>query len=130
MVLAAKLEGLKDQPAIGPFMIGTTKVIPNISGVYHRGEALGLYLQVYNAGIDQTTLRPAVDVEYVLVKDGRELGRQAEDWHGMGNTTERLILTRLIDTRSLAPGAYEMQVRIGDRVTGQSLSPSAKFTVK
>ena len=103
--------------------------MPNISGVYHRGEPVGLYLQVYNSGIDQTTLRPAVDVEYALLKDGKELGKQGEDWRGMGNTTERLILTRLIDTHALATGEYEIQIRIRDRVTGQTLLPSAKFRV-
>lgn len=130
IVLAAKLENLKDRPAVGPFMIGTTKVIPNISGLYHRGDPVGLYLQVYNSGIDQTTLWPSVDVEYALLKDGKELSRQAEDWRGTGNTTERLILTRLIDTHTLAAGEYEIQIHIRDRVTGQTLSPSAKFSIK
>jgi hypothetical protein len=32
-------------------------------------------------------------------------------------------------TSNLAPGEYEVAIRIRDRVTGQSLSPSQKFTV-
>lgn len=129
LVLAAKLENLSNQPAVGQFVIGQTKVIPNISGVYHRGEPVGVYMQIYNAGIDQTTLRPSVDVEYVLMKDGKELGKQTEDWSGMGNAGQRLTLARLIDTRSLASGDYELQVRIRDRVNGQQLAPSEKFSV-
>jgi len=129
MILAAKLESLVDQPAVGQFVIGTTKVIPNVSGVYKRGQPVGLYLQVYNAGIDQTTLRPSVDVEYSLMKDGKELGKQSEDWKGMSDSGQRLTLARLIDTRNLGPGEYEVAIRIRDRVTGQSLSPSQKFTV-
>ena len=62
---------------MGQFVIGTTKVIPNVARVYRRGQPVGVYLQVYNAGIDQTTLRPSVDVEYALIKDGKELGKQA-----------------------------------------------------
>ncbi len=110
-------------------MIGQTKVIPNVSGVYHRGAPVGLYLQVYNAGIDQTTLRPSVDVEYVLLKGGKELGKQSEDWRGAGEASQRLTLARLIDTRALPPGDYEVQVRIRDRVSGQELSPTGKFSV-
>jgi GWxTD domain-containing protein len=129
LVLAAKLESLIDQPAVGQFVIGQTKVIPNVSGIYQKGQPVGVYLQVYNAGIDQTTLRPSVDVEYALLKDGKELGKQAEDWRGMSDSGQRLTLARLIDTRQLPPGEYELAVRIRDRVSGQALAPSAKFTV-
>ena len=129
LVLAAKLESLIDQPAVGQFVIGQTKVIPNVSGIYRRGQPVGVYLQVYNAGIDQTTLRPSVDVEYSLMKDGKEIGKQAEDWHGMSDSGQRLTLARLIDTRALPPGEYELAIRIRDRVSGQALAPAAKFTV-
>jgi GWxTD domain-containing protein len=129
MILAAKLESLQDQPAVGQFVIGTTKVIPNVSAVYHRGQPVGVYLQIYNAGIDQTTLRPSVDVEYALMKDGKEVGKQAEDWKGLSDSGQRLTLARLIDTRQLPVGDYEVAIRIRDRVTGQSLSPSQKFSV-
>lgn len=130
LVLAAKLENISgDQPAVGQFIIGQAKVIPNVSGTYRRGEAIGVYMQIYNAGIDQTTLRPSVDVEYALTKGGKDVGKQSEDWTGIGNSGQRLTLARLIDSRGLAPGDYELQIRIRDHVTGQQLSPSAKFTV-
>ena len=129
LVLATKLEDLGDQPAVGQFVIGQQKVIPNVSGVYRRGHPVGVYLQVYNAGIDQTTLRPSVDVEYVLLKDGKELGKQAEDWRGMSDSGQRLTLAKLIDTQRLASGDYELAIRIHDRVSGQALTPSAKFSV-
>jgi GWxTD domain-containing protein len=129
IVLAAKLENMDRGAAVGPFNIGTTKVIPNLSATYHRSEPVGVYLQVYNTGIDQTTLRPAADVEYVLLKDGKEISRQAEDWRQINDAAERLTLTRLIDTRTLTPGEYAIQINIRDHVSGQTISPSAKFTV-
>ena len=129
LVLASKLESLGDQPAVGQFVIGQAKVIPNVSGIYHRGQPLGVYLQIYNAGIDQTTLRPAVDVEYVLMKDGKEVGKQPENWQGMSDAGQRLTLARLIDSQRLAPGDYELTIRIRDRVSGQALTPAAKFTI-
>ena len=128
LVLAAKLQGLGDQLP-GMFTIGQYKVIPNLAGVFHRGESVGIYMQVYNAGIDQTTLRPAVDVEYVLSKDGKEVGKMAEDWRGMSDAGQRLTLARLLDSSKLPVGDYEITVRIRDQVSGQSLTPSAKFTI-
>ena len=129
LILASKLEGLGDQPAVGMFTIGNVKVIPNVSGSYHRGSQVGIYMQIYNAGIDQTTLRPSVDVDYVLMKDGKEIFKQAEDWRGHSDSGQRLTLARLIDSRSLNPGDYVIDVRVRDRVSGQSLVQTAKFTI-
>ncbi len=129
LVLAVKLEGLGDQPAVGMFTIGNVKVIPNVSGTFHRGSPVGVYMQIYNAGIDQTTLRPAVDVEYALMKDGKELGKQLEDWRGNSEAGQRLTLSKLIDSRGLTPGDYSVEVRVRDHVSGQSLVQSAKFAI-
>ena len=128
LVLAVKLQALNDQLP-GMFSIGPYKVLPNVAGVYKRGQDVGIYMQIYNAGIDQTTLRPSVDVEYVLTKDGKELFKQAEDWRGLSDGGQRLTLARLLPTQNLAPGEYEVGVRVRDKVSGQSLSPSSKFTV-
>jgi GWxTD domain-containing protein len=129
LVLAARLQNISDQPSVGQFTIGNFKVIPNLSGNYHHGEPLGVYLQVYNAGIDQTTLRPSVDVDYVVLKGGKEVGKITEDWKGLSDAGQRLTLAKLLTTERLSPGEYEMQVRIRDRVSGQSATPSAKFTI-
>jgi GWxTD domain-containing protein len=129
LMLAARLEGLGDQPAVGQFVIGQIKAIPNISATYHRGSPLGLYMQVYNAGIDQTTLRPSVDVEYVFTQNGKEIGKIPETWQGLSDAGQRLTLAKLFSTDKLAPGKYQVTVRIRDRVSTQQLSPSAEFTI-
>jgi len=129
IVLAAKLEDLSGQVGGGPFVIGTTKVIPNLTGDFKQGHQVGIYLQVYNAAVDQTLLRPAVDVEYVLLKDGKELSNQVEDWRTIDDAGQRLTLRRLIDSRSLALGEYKIQVRIHDRITNQTITPETSFRV-
>ena len=129
LILASVLQQVSDMPQSRQFVIGDKKVIPNLSATYHRGAPVGVYMQIYNAGIDQTTLRPSVDVEYVLLKDGKELGRQIEDWRGASAAGERLTLARLIDSKGLTQGDYAIEVRARDRVSGQSLAQSAKFTI-
>jgi GWxTD domain-containing protein len=129
LVLAVRLEAIGDKLPSEMFLIGQNKVIPNVSGIYHRGSDVGIYMQVYNAGIDQTTLRPSVDVEYVLLKDGKEIGKQTEDWSGMSDAGQRLTLARLLPTAGLVPGDYKIEIRIRDRVSGQALAPSAEFTL-
>ena len=128
LIICAVLQQ-SDDPSARQFMIGDQKVIPNISGRFHRGSPVGLYLQIYNAGTDQTTLRPSVDVEYTLLKDGKEISRQSEDWRNVKTTGERLMLSHLFDSRGLAPGSYAIEARVKDQVGGTALVEKAGFDV-
>lgn len=129
LVLASVLEQVADVPASRQFVIGDKKVIPNLTATYRRGAPIGVYMQIYNAVIDQTTLRPSVDVAYVLIKDGKEIGKQVEDWRGNSDSGRRLTVARLVDSRGLNPGEYAIEVRVRDHVSGQNLVQSANFTI-
>ncbi|MFN2500600.1 MAG: GWxTD domain-containing protein [Pyrinomonadaceae bacterium] len=129
LVLTSKLRTTTERDIGQQFVIGNAKVIPNLSSIYRQGEEVGLYLQIYNAGIDQTTLRPAVDVDYILSKDGKELLRQKEDWNGLSDSGQRLTLARLLPTTVMPLGEYELKVQIKDRVGGQIIENKGKFTI-
>jgi hypothetical protein len=129
LVLATRLYNTTEKDIGGSFIIGDKKVIPNIAGNFKKGQEIGVYLQVYNSGIDQTTLRPSVEVEYVLLKDGKELLKQPENWEGLSDSGQRLTLARLLPTTQLTPGNYEIKIKINDRVNNQYLEPSEKFTI-
>lgn len=132
LILASKLRSTTDADIGGRFIIGNAKVIPNLSGVYKRGQPVGVYLQVYNAEIDQTTLRPGVDVSYILMKNGKVVLEQKEDWSGLSDSGQRLTLARLLPTAGLSLGEYELKIRITDNVGKErrTLEPTAKFTIK
>lgn len=129
LILASKLRSTTERDIGGMFIIGDAKVIPTLSSEIQQGQELGVYLQVYNAGIDQTTLRPAVDVNYILLKDGKEVLRQPENWEGLSDAGQRLTLARLLPTTQMPAGDYEVKIRIKDKVGGQTLEPSAKFKI-
>lgn len=134
LVMASKLRSTTDKDIGQSFVIGNAKVIPNLSGIYRQGQEVGLYMQVYNAGIDQTTLRPAVDVTYILTKDGKELLKTPEDWSGLSDSGQRLTLARVLPTTSMPTGDYELKVLVKDRVPGsdgklQTIENKGKFTI-
>ena len=129
LVLASTLRGTDERDIGAMFVIGGAKVIPNLEGVYQKGQDVGIYLQVYNAGIDQTTLRPAVDVQYVLTKDGKEVLKQEEDWSGLSDSGQRLTLARLLPTAILDSGDYEIKVLTKDLVGGQVIENKGKFRI-
>ena len=134
LILASTLRSTTERDIGGSFVIGTAKVIPNLAATYKRGQDVGVYLQVYNAGIDQTTLRPAVDVDYVLMKGGKEVLSQKENWEGLSDAGQRLTLARLLPTDKMPAGDYELKIKIRDRIPNsegkiQTLEPTAKFTI-
>lgn len=132
MILTSKLRSTTDRDIGGMFIIGNAKVIPNLSGTFRQGEEVGVYMQVYNSEIDQTTLRPAVDVNYILMKDGKEVLRQAEDWSGLSDSGQRLTLARLLPTTLLTPGDYEVKIQVKDKVRAEGqplIENKAKFTI-
>ena len=129
LILASKLYTTTDRDIGGMFVIGGAKVIPNLSGVYKRGQDIGVYMQIYNAGIDQTTLRPSVDVDYILTKGGKEILNQREDWQGLSDSGQRLTIARLLSSAGLALGDCEIKIKIKDRVSGQYKEGVGKFTI-
>lgn len=64
-----------------------------------------------------------------MLKDGKEISKQLEDWRGNGDAGERLTLARLIDSRNLMPGDYAFEVRVRDHVSRQTMVQSEKFTI-
>ena len=132
MILTSKLRSTTDRDIGQMFVIGSAKVVPNLSGIFKAGQEVGIYLQVYNAGVDQTTLRPAVDVNYILSKGGKEILNQSEDWSGLSDSGQRLTLARLLPTTLMQAGDYEIKVVVKDRVSGQVLNDDklkTKFTI-
>lgn len=129
MILASTMRSTDERDIGAMFVIGGAKVIPNLTGIYRKGQEVGVYLQVYNAGIDQTTLRPAVDVEYVLTRNGKDVLRQPEDWSGLSDSGRRLTLARLLPTDQMELGDYEIKVITKDRVGGQVIENKSNFKV-
>lgn len=131
LILAATLRTTTERDIGGSFIIGNAKVIPNLSGEYKKGQQVGIYMQVYNAKIDQTTLRPAVDVDYILTKGGKEVLRQSEDWQGLSDSGQRLTLARLLPTDQMPLGDYKLVIKVRDNVgEKKEIVQEANFTIK
>jgi GWxTD domain-containing protein len=131
LILASKLRYTTEQDIGGMFVIGKEKVIPNLTGEFKKGQDVGIYMHIYNAGIDQMTLRPAVDVEYVIMKGDKVILRQKEDWRDINDYGQRLTIARLLPTTQLPTGDYEIKILIQDKVNpqGKPLEASAKFKI-
>ncbi|MCW5961011.1 MAG: GWxTD domain-containing protein [Pyrinomonadaceae bacterium] len=131
LILASTLRTTTERDIGASFVIGGAKVIPNLARVFRKGQDVGIYMQVYNAKTDQTTLRPAVDVDYVLYKDGKEVMRQSEDWQGLSDSGQRLTLARLLPTSQMPTGDYKIKIFVRDNVgEKKEIIQESDFTIK
>ena len=131
VVLASRIEEAGNRALSPQFVIGKYKVIPNVSNTYRVGQPLEVFLQIYDAQMDQTTLKPAIDGEYVVLLDGKEVRRVPLETTGkfFDLTGTQIAVAQAIDTKDFAPGTYTLQVRINDRVAQRTLTPETEFII-
>jgi GWxTD domain-containing protein len=116
----------------GQFVIGTSKVRPRIDEVFRRGEKMGIYLQLYNFAVDQTTKKPDAVIEYEVVKtgDNTKIFEFTEDLDSIeGASPTQTVIEKVLPLQNLEPGQYTLRMRITDKVRNETLTPEATFTV-
>ena len=118
------------QVGSGPFVIGGMKVRPSATRVFTRNQDLGLYMQVYNLGIDPATHRPSAEVHYDIVKDGKTVVSKDQGMAQMTNPSQQLALAETLPLKSLEPGRYTVVIRIRDNVRKQTVTPTETFELR
>lgn len=132
LILADKMEQLDRLPeGLEPFMIGDIKVVPNVTNFFGSNSVMGIYMQVYNAAIDQQHLEPELHVAYLILKDDQVV-RKIEDLGGNSMvffSDERVVLARSVPLLGLGSGNYTMRVVVEDQLTGKRAMGEDAFTV-
>jgi GWxTD domain-containing protein len=131
LILADQIQPLPTaQVGSGPFVIGGTKVRPSVNQQFTRDQNLGIYMQVYNLGLDPETHRPSADIQYEILKDGKALLTQTEPAAKIANASQQVTLQKTMPLSSLQPGKYTVQIKVTDKVKNQSVSPAASFELR
>jgi GWxTD domain-containing protein len=124
----------------GNFVIGTMKVRPRVApadgkpAVFKRDRdaKLNFWMQVYNLGMDEKTHKPSATIEYDVtnVATNKSIVQQVESTDTMGNVGDQLTLQKSIASANLQPGVYKIQIKINDKISKQTVDPSAVFAVE
>ena len=117
----------------GQFVIGDTKVRPRLTETFERGEKLGIYTQFYNFSPDEKTKKPNASIEYDITKSGSKdsvLHYTEEVTTIPGASLQQVTVEKLLPLQSLEPGQYTLNMKVVDRTSNQTLTPTANFTVK
>jgi hypothetical protein len=88
-------------------------------------------MQIYNASLDQTTLKPSVEVSYTVKSAGKVVekltdlaGESVQFFSG-----QRVVVLGKIPLKEIAPGKYTLEVQILDRISNRTLTTVADFKV-
>jgi hypothetical protein len=131
IILADKIEKLAlKQAAAGQFVIGGSKVHPNVNEIFSRDKMMGIYFQVYNLAVDEKTNKPSATIEYVLRKGEKEVSRFMEEQNNLAGASQQMTLEKLYPLKDLEPGRYSLVVNVTDNLTKRTISPIAKFEVR
>jgi GWxTD domain-containing protein len=132
VILANKVEQVPTTSnQLEQYVIGDLKVQPNVKAEYVEGQFLIPYLQVYNATIDQTSQKPALEITYTVKSDGKVV-QQLQDLAGDSIqffSGARVVVLGKIQVKGMRPGKYDLDVNVQDRISERSLVTSTPFTV-
>ena len=122
----------------GNFVIGDTYVRPRVPPAdgkpvsFKRTQNLNLWMQVYHLSVDEKTHKPSATVEYDVVNTttNKPVIHTIESTDQMGNVGDQLTLKKTLSAANLPPGVYKLQIKVNDKISKQTVDPSATFSVE
>jgi GWxTD domain-containing protein len=122
----------------GYFVIGATKVRPRVPSadgkpvLFKRGQKLNFWMQVYNLSVDDKTHKPSATVEYDVVNaaTNKPVIHAVESTDTMGNVGDQVTLQKTLSAANLDPGVYRIQIKVNDKISKQTVDPTATFAVE
>ena len=118
------------QIGLGQFVLGASKVRPRLDATFTPVDKMGVYLQVYNLHVDETSKRPSASIEYRITKDKQEVTKFSETSEALAVNGEQITIERMVNLDKLEPGKYKLEMTITDNVAKTTITPSAEFTIK
>jgi 5-hydroxyisourate hydrolase-like protein (transthyretin family) len=89
-------------------------------------------MQVYNLGVDDKTHKPSATVEYDVVNaaTNKAVIHTIESTDQMGNIGDQVTLQKSLSAANLDPGIYRIQIKVDDKISKQTVDPTATFAVE
>ena len=131
LIIADQVERVATrQIGVGQFVLGSYKVRPRLSRQFSSNEKLGIFLQLYNAKVEEASHKSDISVAYRILSGKTEVWRTveaADSTHQMG---EQVTLDRLIPLSALTPGSYALELTATDQISGKTLTRTAEFNIQ
>jgi GWxTD domain-containing protein len=139
LIVASSMEPVATKNVgTGNFVIGTTKVVPRVPSAdgkpvsFKRNQKMNFWMQVYNLGMDDKTHKPSATFEYDVVNaaTNKPVIHTVESTEQMGNVGDQVTLQKSLSAANLQPGVYRIEIKVNDKISKQTVDPSATFAVE
>ena len=100
--------------------------------IFKRNQKVNFWMQVYDLSVDQKTHKPSATVEYnvINIATNKPVIHTVESTEQMGNIGDQVTLEKPLSASSLEPGVYQIQIKVNDNISKQTVDPSATFAVE
>jgi GWxTD domain-containing protein len=131
LILADMVENLPaTQIASGSFILGSSKVRPNVKEEFKKDRPLNLWFQVYNLKLDEATRKPSATVEMLISRNGQEVKKTVEEATDVSSAASQMTLAKSLPLSEFEPGEYTVQVKVTDNLTKEIIASTEKFAVR
>jgi GWxTD domain-containing protein len=138
LILADTMERVPSKNVgAGSFVIGNTKVIPRVPAtistpvVFHRGQNLNFWMQVYNLGIGDNKRNDAtIEYQVLDMATNKAILNSEETAAKLNPNADQVTLEKTMPLASLVPGRYQVVIKVNDGVSKQQIAQSAPFIVE
>lgn len=138
LILADQMERVPSKDiGAGNFVIGNTRIRPRVATgtavpvIFHRGQNLNFWMQVYNLGIDEKSKQNGATIEYQILDmtTNKSVLQTQELTTKLSPNADQVTLEKSMPLASLQPGKYQVTIKVNDGVTKQQIAESAPFVV-
>ncbi len=132
LILSDSIDALDEIPEENEmFVLGDVRILPNFKAEFTNQMPLGIYLQVYNVALDESSLEPALSVKFTLLRDGQPLAAAVDE---TGESTQffsrqRVVLLKNMSLSGLEPGKYQIEIEVVDQVSDRTIKQKGTFSV-
>ena len=131
VILADLVENLPaTQIGSGSFVLGSTKVRPNVSDEFKREKTMNVWFQVYNLKLDEATHKPSATVEMLITKNDQQVKKIVEQSSELSSAAAQMTLSQAVPLSDFEPGEYKILVKITDNLTKDVIASTGKFAVR
>ncbi len=112
-----------------PFVIGDTEVHPKITQSFTSGQPLGVYLQIYNLKVDDTSHKNQASIAFRLTKNGQDVMTHTETSEQLQQTGNEITIQDAAALNALTPGQYHLEIQTTDQISKQTVKRDSDFMI-